>query len=58
MYKELTEYKALLESALTEIEAYEAKPQKACNQRIRKLSNQIGKDGIQLRAASIAADKK
>jgi len=54
---QLKEYKQLIESILEEIEAYENRPTKACSLRIRKLSNQIGKDGVQLRAALIEADK-
>jgi len=53
----LKEYKQLIEKVLEEIEAYENKPTKACSLRIRKLSNQIGKDGVQLRATLVQADK-
>jgi len=54
---ELKDYKELVNNLIKEIEAYENKPTKACSLRIRKLSNQIGKDGVQLRAALVAADK-
>ena len=53
----LKEYKQLTEKVLEEIESYEKRPTKACSLRIRKLSNQIGKDGVQLRAAMVQADK-
>ena len=54
---QLNEYKSILDALSAEIEAYNAKPTKACSKRIRKLSNQLGKDGVQLRAALVAADK-
>ena len=56
--KELQEYKALLETCLSEINSFEQRNTKAATARIRKLSNQIGKDGVLLRAALVAADKK
>ena len=55
--KTLSNYKTNIVQILSEIESYESKPTKACSLRIRKLSNQIGKDGKSLRAALIAADK-
>ena len=55
--KVLQNYKEQIEKVLTEIEAYEEKATKACSLRIRKLSNQIGKDGKHLRAELLAADK-
>lgn len=54
---ELNEYKTLLESAIKEIDSYINKPMKSKSLRIRKLSNQIGKDGKILRASLLAADK-
>ena len=54
---ELKDYKELVNILIKEIETYETKPTKACSLRIRKLSNQIGKDGVQLRATLIAMDK-
>ena len=53
----LKEYKTLLESAIEEISSYELRPTKASSARIRKLSNQIGKDGKFLRKDLIEADK-
>jgi len=54
---ELEEYKALLLAAIEEIDSYVTKPMKSKSLRIRKLSNQIGKDGKFLRASLLAADK-
>ena len=54
---ELNEYKDLLESAIEEINSYLNKSMKSKSLRIRKLSNQIGKDGKILRASLLAADK-
>jgi len=54
---ELEEYKALLLAAVEEIDGYTTKPMKSKSLRIRRLSNQIGKDGKLLRASLLAADK-
>ncbi len=53
----LKEYKTLLESAIEMINEYEQRNTKASSARIRKLSNQIGKDGKFLRKDLIEADK-
>jgi len=54
---ELEEYKVLLLATIEEIDSYTTKPMKSKSLRIRKLSNQIGKDGKLLRASLLAADK-
>jgi len=55
--KELENYKELLLRTIEEIDSYTDKPMKSKSLRIRKLSNQIGKDGKLLRASLLAADK-
>ena len=57
MEQQLTEYKELLLKTVEEIDSYFKRPTKACSARIRKLSNQIGKDGKFLRAELLATDK-
>lgn len=54
----LENYKKLVQSLAAEIETYENKPTKAGSLRIRKLSNELGKNGVHLRAHMIALDKK
>lgn len=54
----LESYKRLVQLLAGEIEAYENKPTKAGSLRIRKLSNEIGKDGKFLRAHMLELDKK
>lgn len=54
---QLREYKELLNRTLEELESYNKRATKACSARIRKLTNQIGKDGKMLRAELLAADK-
>jgi len=53
----LEEYKALLLAAIEEIDGYTTKPMKSKSLRIRKLSNQLSKDGKLLRASLLASDK-
>jgi len=55
--KTLDEYSQIVNNLQAEIEAYQAKPTKACSARIRKFSLQLGKDGANLRKALVAADK-
>jgi len=55
--KQLEEYKIVLLHAIEEIDSYTTKPMKSKSLRIRKLSNQLGKDGVHLRKDLLAADK-
>ena len=57
IYTELENYKNQLLKAIEEIDSYTTKPNKSISLHIRKLSNQIGKDGKFLRASLLAADK-
>jgi len=54
---ELQEYKVLLSATLAEVENFEERQTKACSARIRKLSNQLGKDGKFLRKTLVELDK-
>jgi len=54
---QLEEYKTTLLHTIEEIDGYIAKPMKSKSLRIRKLSNQLGKDGVHLRKDLLAADK-
>ena len=55
--EQLQEYVSLLEKAIQEIEKFNSTGTKASSARVRKLSNQIGKDGRFLRKALLDFDK-
>lgn len=54
----LNGYKELLTKTLQEIESYEENPTKRSSLKIRKLSSQLGKDGIHLRKYLIKLDRE
>ena len=53
----MKELMTLADALTTELEAYAAKPTKACSARIRKITQQLNNLGPTIRKELVAADK-